>query len=100
MLHNKKSYGFCHKENIEIEMNGKTLPATFICSEEYKQDQAFSLYYSLRTPEPTAEEISDWKQYHEKFEQIHSYDFQKIKDKYKVEFLDREDYEPYPENDW
>lgn len=83
--------GWLCKTNLEIA--GKS--AEILCSPEFLQDHKGYLrtLYSIRTPEPTEEEISDWQEYNEKFQGIKSWDFDEIKEKYNVKFIRDENWE-------
>lgn len=54
--------------------------------------------FARRTPPFTDREIKDWQEAWEIIKNIHSYDFQKIKDKYKMQIF-REDHDCYGEYD-
>lgn len=59
-----------------------------------RYQEALPFHAMCRTPEPTKEEIKDWQYLHEKFKKI---DFNQIRAKYKIKFLDQQ--EPYKEEE-
>ena len=81
-----KSYFESYKKPIEFSICGRKFSGTLIHSPEFEQDYYGGLLCRAVpcTPEPTEDEIKDWKNYSEQLEKL---DVEEVKKKYKVEIL-------------
>lgn len=83
---------FFHKEEY---IDGIGIVRMYFSIEAEQDAHAYlKLLFARRTGPFTEQEIKDWQEAWEIIKNIHSYDFQKIKDKYKMQILrDEGEYE-------